>query len=81
VRFVVSLLKDANAVLMGLMQVMQLRSTGQMDHKTVGLILSALQTASGNQRLTLFEPRKATDVVIDRGTVDATRSAVGGRRF
>lgn len=54
------------------MQVMQLRSTGQMDHKTAGLILSALQTASGNQRLTLFEPRKATDVVIDRGTVHAT---------
>jgi hypothetical protein len=46
VRFVVSRLKDANAVLMGLMQVMQLRSTGQMDHKTAGSILSALQTAA-----------------------------------
>jgi hypothetical protein len=69
---VVPLLKDANAVLMGLMQGMQLRSTGQMDHKTAGSILYALQTASSNQRLTLFEPRKATDVVIDRGTVHAT---------
>lgn len=61
------------------MQVMQLRSTGQMDHKTAGSILSALQTASGNQRLTLFVPRKATDVVIDRGTVHATYRKVAGK--
>jgi hypothetical protein len=71
-RFVVPVLEDANAVQMGLMQVMQLLATGQMDHRTAGLMLYALQTASANLRNTQFEAEDATDVVIDRDTVNKT---------
>ena len=66
-RFVVPVLEDANAVQMGLMQVMQLLGSGQMDHKTAGLMLYALQTASCNLRRTEFEATDVTDVVIDAG--------------
>jgi hypothetical protein len=78
-RYVVPVLEDANAVQLALMQVMQLLATGQMDHKTAGLMLYALQNASCNLRLTQFEPRKATDVVIDRSTVNAT--CIGGPQW
>ena len=78
-RFVVPLLEDANAVQMALMQVMQLLSTGQMEHKTAGLMLYALQTASVNLRNTEFEAEDVTDVVIDRSTVDAT--CIGGPQW
>jgi hypothetical protein len=66
---VVPVLEDANAVQMALMQVMQLLATGRMDHKTAGLMLYALQTASINLRRTSFEAYDPTDVVIDRDTV------------
>ncbi|MHB8218591.1 MAG: hypothetical protein ACYDDS_21170 [Candidatus Sulfotelmatobacter sp.] len=78
-RFVVPVLEDANAVQMALMQVMQLLSTGQMDHKTAGLMLYALQTASCNLRNTNFEADEVTDVVIDCGTVNAT--CIGGPQW
>jgi hypothetical protein len=78
-RFVVPVLEDANAVQMALMQVMQLLATGQMEHKTAGLMLYALQTASVNLRNTEFEARDVTDVVIDRSTVDAT--CIGGPQW
>ena len=78
-RFVVPVLEDANAVQMALMQVMQLLSTGQMDHKTAGLMLYALQTASCNLRNTEFEAEDVTDVVIDRSTVNAT--CIGGPQW
>jgi hypothetical protein len=71
-RFVVPLLEDANAVQMALMQVMQLLSSGQMEHKTAALMLYALQTASCNLRNTEFEAEDVNDVVIDRGAVGAT---------
>ena len=71
-RFVVPVLEDANAVQMALMQVMQLLASGQMDHKTAGLMLYALQTASANLRNTEFEAGKVTDVVIDRDDVHRT---------
>ncbi len=71
-RFDLPLLEDANSVQMALMKVMQMLGSGQMDHKTAGLMLYALQTASVNLRHTDFEARKATDVVIDRDTVAAT---------
>jgi hypothetical protein len=71
-RFDLPLLEDANAVQIALMKVMQMLGSGQMDHKTAGLMLYALQTASVNLRNTDFEARKATDVVIDRDTVAAT---------
>jgi hypothetical protein len=78
-RFVVPLLEDANAVQLALMQVMQLLGSGQMEHRTAGLMLYALQTASVNLRNTQFEPVDVTEVVIDRGTVDAT--CIGGSQW
>lgn len=78
-RFVVPVLEDANAVQMALMQVMQLLASGQMDHKTAGLMLYALQTASCNLRKTQFEPSDVTDVVIDRDDVD--RTSIGGPQW
>lgn len=72
VRFDLPLLEDANAVQMALMDVMQRLGSGQMDHKTAGLMLYALQTAAVNLRNTDFEAEDATDVVIDRDTVAAT---------
>jgi len=78
-RFVVPLLEDANSVQMALMQVMQLLGTGQMEHKTAALMLYALQTASCNLRNTEFEAEDATDVVIDRDTVN--RTCMGGPQW
>ena len=71
-RFDLPLLEDANAVQMALMKVIQMLGSGIMDHKTAGLMLYALQTASVNLRNTDFEAEDATDVVIDRDTVAAT---------
>jgi hypothetical protein len=70
--FSMCLLEDANSVQVALMQVLQLLGCGQMDHKTAGLMLYGLQTASCNLKNTKFESEKATDVVIDRNTVDQT---------
>jgi hypothetical protein len=44
----------------------------QIDHKTAGLLLYALQTASFNLRRTDFEPVVKTKVVIDPTRVDET---------
>jgi hypothetical protein len=71
-RFDLPLLEDANAVQVALMQVMQMLGSGSIDHRTAGLMLYALQTASVNLRNTSFEAARVTDVVIDRDTVDAT---------
>jgi len=54
------------------MQVMRLTLTGQLDSKTAGLMLYALQTASLNLRRTNFEPLHKTDIVIDPRRVDET---------
>jgi hypothetical protein len=70
--FSMCLIEDANAVQVALMQVLQLLGSGQMDHKTAGLMLYGLQTASCNLRHTDFEAEDVTDVVIDRDTVDRT---------
>jgi len=78
-RFVAPVLEDANAVQMALMQVMQLLATGQMEHRTAGLILYALQTATVNLRNTKFEAADVEDVVIDRNTVD--RTCIGGPQW
>ena len=78
-RFVVPLLEDANSVQMALMQVMQLLSSGQMEHKTAALMLYALQTASCNLRNTEFEAEDVTDVVVDGGDVD--RTCMGGPQW
>ena len=54
------------------MQVMRLILSGQIDGKTAGLLLYALQTASSNLARTNFEPTIKTRVVIDPRTVDQT---------
>jgi hypothetical protein len=64
-------LEDANSVQVALMQVMRLILSGQVDPKTAGLLLYALQTASSNLSRINFEPIE-TRVVIDPRTVDQT---------
>jgi hypothetical protein len=54
------------------MQIRRLILSGQIDPKTAGLLLYALQTASSNLRRINFEPAVKTRVVIDPKTVDAT---------
>jgi hypothetical protein len=54
------------------MQVMRLILSGQVDPKTAGLLLYALQTASSNLSRINFEPAVKTRVVIDPRTVDQT---------
>ncbi len=65
-------LEDANSVQVSLMQVMRLILSGQLDSKTAGLLLYALQTASSNLSRINFEPTVKTRVVIDPRTVDQT---------
>jgi hypothetical protein len=67
-----SVLEDANSIQVSLMQVMRLILGGQLDPKTAGLLLYALQTASSNLSRTNFEPVLKTDVVIDPRTVGQT---------
>jgi hypothetical protein len=66
-------LEDANSIQVALMQVMRLILSGQLDPKTAGLLLYALQTASSNLSRINFEPAVKTRVVIDPRTVDQTR--------
>ena len=66
------MLEDANSIQVSLMQVMRLILSGQLDPKTAGLLLYALQTASSNLSRTNFEPVIKTCVVIDPRTVDQT---------
>jgi len=65
-------LEDANSVQVSLMQVMRLILSRQIDPKTAGLLLYALQTASSNLSRINFEPVVKTCVVIDPRTVDQT---------
>ncbi|HXM63661.1 MAG TPA: hypothetical protein VN950_22555 [Terriglobales bacterium] len=65
-------LEDANSIQVSLMQIMRLILSGQMDTKTAGLLLYALQTASSNLSRINFEPTVKTRVVIDPKTVDQT---------
>jgi hypothetical protein len=62
-------LEDANSIQVALMQVMRLLLTAQIEHRTAGLLLYALQTASANLARTTFEPELPTRVVIDRAAV------------
>ncbi len=64
-------LEDANSIQVSLMQVMRLILSGQVDPKTAGLLLYALQTASSNLGRINFEPVE-TRVVIDPRTVNQT---------
>jgi len=71
-RFDLPLLEDANSVQVALMKVIQMLGAGNLDHKTAGLMLYALQTASANLRIADFEVETASDVVVDRDTVNCT---------
>lgn len=71
-RFDLPLLEDANCVQVALMKVIQMLGSGTLDHKTAGLMLYALQTASVNLRNVDLEADEVTDVVIDRDTVSGT---------
>jgi len=78
-RFDLPLLEDANSVQVALMKTIQMLGSGRMDHRTAGLILYALQTASVNLRNAEFEVRDATDVVIDRD--DVHRTSINGPQW
>jgi hypothetical protein len=78
-RFDLPLLEDANSVQVSLMKVIQMLGSGHLDHRTAGLMLYALQTASVNLRHANFEARFATDVVIDRD--DVHRTSLGGPQW
>jgi hypothetical protein len=78
-RFDLPLLEDANSVQVSLMKVIQMLGSGRLDHRTAGLMLYALQTASANLRHANFEARFATDVVIDRD--DINRTSLGGPQW
>src|ERR1700730_5982013 len=71
-RFDLPLLEDANSVQVALMKVIQMLGAGRIDHRTAGLMLYALQTASFNLRNAEFEAAVVTDVVIDRDDVHRT---------
>ncbi len=66
---ILPVLEDANSIQVSLMQVMRLLISAQIDHRTAGLLLYALQTASANLARTTFEPELPTRVVIDRAVV------------
>lgn len=70
--FDLPLLEDPNSVQMALMKVIQMLGSGRIDHRTAGLMLYALQTASINLRHADFEARNVTHVVIDRDDVHRT---------
>jgi hypothetical protein len=50
------ILEDANSIQLGLVQVMRLLVTGQIDHPTGTLMVHALQLALVNLKRTSFEP-------------------------
>src|SRR5438067_10692248 len=64
-------LEDANSIQVSLMQIMRLIITGQIDGKSAGLLLYALQTASSNLPRTRFEPYRH-EVILDVKSVDQT---------
>jgi hypothetical protein len=64
-------LEDANSIQVSLMQIMRLIVAGQIDGKTAGLLLYALQTASSNLPRTNFQPYMY-EVVLDPKKVHET---------
>ena len=71
-RFDLPLLEDANSIQVALMKTIQMLGSGRLDHRTAGLMLYALQTASVNLRQANFEVRDPTKVVIQRSSVQCT---------
>lgn len=64
-QFVCPVLEDANAIQMALMQVIQMLSFGQLDHKTAGLMLYGLQLATSNLPRTQFEVKEPLDATME----------------
>ncbi len=64
-------LEDANSIQVSLMQIMRLILTGQLDPKTAGLLLYALQTASANLSRTTFDPDRH-DVILNPAAANET---------
>jgi hypothetical protein len=64
-------LEDAESIQVSLSQIMRLIICGQIDSKTAGLLLYALQTASTNLARTRFAPY-CHDVILDPRTVGET---------
>ncbi len=65
-------LEDANSIQVAVMQITRLLLGGQIDHKTAGLTLYALQIASSNLARITFEADRPTRIVIDRARVAET---------
>jgi len=61
-------LEDANSIQVSLMHITRLLIAGDIDAKTAGLVLYALQTASSNLHHTRFEPNMR-DVILDPSSV------------
>jgi hypothetical protein len=61
-------LEDANSIQVSLMHITRLLIAGDIDSKTAGLVLYALQTASSNLHRTRFEPNMR-DVILDPSSV------------
>jgi hypothetical protein len=78
-RFDLPLLEDANSVQVALMKTIQMLGSGRLDHRTAGLMLYGLQTASVNLRHADFEADDVTQVVINRDNVH--RTDLGGPQW
>ncbi len=65
-------LEDANSIQVSLMQIMRLILTGDLDSKTAGLLLYALQIASSNLSRTTFEPDHH-DVIVNPAEAGETQ--------
>lgn len=68
--FVLPLLEDANSIQMALQQVMRLIMSHDIDPKSAGLLLYALQTASSNLRQTRFEAFQHSVILDPRDAAD-----------
>ena len=67
--FTLPTLEDANSIQVALANVIERLVMQEIDHKSAGLMLYALQTAAINLRQTSLEPKLPTQVVIDRTVV------------
>ena len=71
-------LEDANSIQSSLMQVIRLLLSGQLDPKTAGLLLYALQTAAANLSRTNFEPNMHQIIL---SPADAAETPLGDRAW
>src|SRR5579863_6738755 len=74
-------LEDANAVQVALMKVIEMLGYVRMDHRTAGLLLYALQTASYNLRHTTFEAERAPEAALDRSPNHTDVNRRDGRQW